>query len=127
MAHDASKARNKDYTIKPPDAGARFAIRRCVPRYPFIAAVELFEPVSRTSFQARTAEIATRGCYVDMTNPLAVNTVFQLRIHRETGTFETWGRVAHAQQGLGMGVSFLKTHPNQEKIIEAWIAELSPA
>jgi hypothetical protein len=127
LAHDASKAQDKDYLTKPPDAGARFAERRCVPRYPFIAAVDLFEPVSRTSFQGRTAEISTRGCYVDMLNPLPVNSVFQLRIRRDAGTFETWGRVAYTQKGLGMGVAFLKTEPEQEKIIQAWIAELNPS
>jgi hypothetical protein len=126
MAHETSKGQTKDYLSKPPDAGARYAERRCVPRYPFVAAAEIFEPVSRTSFQGRTAEISTRGCYVDMLIPLAPNTVFQLRIHRDAGTFETWGRVAYAQKGLGMGVAFLKTEPEQEKIIESWIAEFSP-
>ena len=123
LAHDASKAQSKDYMIKPPDAGARFADRRSVPRYPFIAAVEVFDPVTRTSSQGRTVEIATKGCYVDMMNPLAANTVFQLRIHRESGTFETWGRVAYAQKGMGMGVAFLKTQPDQETILKDWIAE----
>lgn len=127
MAHDASKAQGRDYIIEPPDAGARFAERRCAPRFPFIAAAEIFDPVSRTSFQGRTAEIATKGCYVEMLHPLPVNSVFQLRISRDTGTFETWGRAVYAQPGLGMGVAFLKTSPGQVKVIELWIAELSPA
>ena len=126
MARDASKARSRDYLTKPPDAGARFADRRSVLRCPLIAAVEVFEPVSRTSCQGRTTEIAAKGCYVDMMAPLPANTVFQLRIHRESGSFETWGRVAYSQKGLGMGVAFLKTQPDQEEILKEWIAELSP-
>src|SRR5580698_7120073 len=47
MGQEPSKNQEKDYLIKPPDAGARFADRRSVPRYPFIAAVDIFEPVSR--------------------------------------------------------------------------------
>ena len=127
LAHDTSKAQDKDYIIEPPDAGARFAERRCAPRFPFVAAAEVFDPVSRTSFQGRTAEIATKGCYVEMLQPLPVNSVFQLRISRDTGTFETWGRAVYAQTGLGMGVAFLKTSPGQVKVIESWISELSPA
>ena len=126
MAHDASKAQRRDYMIKPPDAGARFADRRSVPRYPFTAAAEVFDPVSRTASQGRTTEIAVKGCYVDMMNPLPANSVFQLRIHRDSGTFETWGRVAYSQKGLGMGVAFLKTNPDQEAILKGWIAELTP-
>jgi|HubBroStandDraft_5_1064220.scaffolds.fasta_scaffold300579_2 hypothetical protein len=127
MGQEPSKNQEKDYLIKPPDAGARFADRRSVPRYPFIAAVDIFEPVSRTAFQGRTAEIGAKGCYVDMVNPLAVNSVFQLRIHRDGSTFETWGRAVYAQEGLGMGVFFLKTQPEQQSVIESWIAELAPA
>lgn len=62
-----------------------------------------------------------------MLQPLPVNSVFQLRISRDTGTFETWGRAVYAQTGLGMGVAFLKTLPEQLKIIESWIADLSRA
>lgn len=126
MARDARKAQSTDYMSNPPDAGARFADRRSVPRYCLIAAVEVFEPVSRTSCQGRTTEIAAKGCYVGMMAPLPANTVFQLRIRRESGVFETWGRVAYSQQGLGMGVAFLETRPDQEEILKEWLAELSP-
>lgn len=127
MGQESSKGQERDYLIKPPDAGARFADRRSVPRYPFIAAAEIFEPVSQTAFQGRTAEIGAKGCYVDMVNPLEVNSVFRLRIHREGSTFETWGRAVYAQAGLGMGVFFLKTQPDQQSIIESWIKELAAA
>jgi hypothetical protein len=125
--HDTSKPSNEDYLIKPPDAGARYAERRCVPRYPYSAITDVFEPVTRTSLKGRTTEISTRGCYVELSNPLPKNTVFQLRIHQNAGTFETWGRVAYALEGQGMGVAFLLTAPEHEKIIVAWIAEISAA
>ncbi|HKS81996.1 MAG TPA: PilZ domain-containing protein [Candidatus Acidoferrales bacterium] len=116
---------NKDYLVTRPDAGARYAERRCVPRYPFIAAVEVFEPVSRTSLEARITEISTRGCYIDTQNPMPMNSVIQIRIVRDVGKFETWGRVAYSQEGLGMGIAFLQTAPDQQKIIDSWVAEIS--
>jgi hypothetical protein len=125
--HDTSKPSNEDYLTKPLDAGARYAERRCVPRYPYNAITDVLDPVARTSFKGRTTEISTRGCYVELANPFPKNTVFQLRIQRDAETFETWGRVAYAQEGQGMGVAFLQTAPEHEKIIAAWIAEISVA
>jgi hypothetical protein len=118
-------ALNKDYLVRPPDAGARYAERRCVPRYPFIASAEVFEPVSRISLVGRTSEISTKGCYIDTQNPMPANSVIQIRIRRDKGTFETWGRVAYSQEGLGMGIAFIQTAPDQEIIIADWVAELS--
>jgi hypothetical protein len=118
---------DKDFLTSPPDAGARYAERRSVPRYPFIASAEVFEPVSRTELAGRTSEISTKGCYIDLLNPLPRNSVIRIRILRDQGTFETWGRVAYTQEGLGMGIAFLQTAPDQERVIADWVGELSGA
>jgi len=109
----------------PPDAGTRFAERRAVPRYPFVAVVELFEPIARIRLSGRTAEIGLNGCYVDALNPLPPKTVCQLRIERDRGNFETWARVVYVHAGIGMGVAFFDTAPEQRATITDWIAELS--
>jgi len=113
------------FNSQPPDAGTRFADRRAVPRYPFIAAVELFEPIGRIRIAGRTSEIGLNGCDVDILNPLPAKTVCQLRIERDRGTFETWGRVVYIHPGIGMGVAFFETAPEQKATITDWIAELS--
>ena len=118
---------DKDFLTTPPDAGARYAERRCVPRYPFVCPAEVLEPVSRTSLEGRTVEISTKGCYIEVLNPLPKNSVIRVRIARDQNAFETWGRVAYAQEGLGMGIAFLQTEPDQERIIADWVAELSGA
>jgi hypothetical protein len=116
---------SEDYGIKPLDAGARYAERRSVPRYPFVADVEIYEPLSRTRLEGQTSEISANGCYVDVLNPLEKNTVLQLRILRDGQTFQTWARVAYVQPNLGMGVAFFDTLEEHRRIIADWLVDLS--
>jgi PilZ domain len=113
---------NKDYAVTHVDAGARFAERRCVPRYPFVANAEMSDPVSRASASGSTSEISTRGCYIETPTPMPRNSVIKIRIVHGESTFETWGRVAYAHDRAGMGIAFLETAPDQQKIIESWVA-----
>lgn len=114
------------YLTNPPgigDAGARFANRRAVPRYPLIAAVEIIEPLERTTISGRTSEAGLNGCYIEMTNPLPPKTVVQLRITRGSQTFETWAQVVHTRGGVGMGMVFLQPRPEQRALLAAWLDE----
>lgn len=107
------------------DMDARFAERRVAARYALSAAIEVLEPITSTQIAGRTFEISLKGCYIRASNPLRVNTVIQLFIHRERRTFEAWGRVAHMQEDLGMGIAFFQAQPEQERVILDWISELS--
>jgi hypothetical protein len=110
-----------------PDAGARFAERRAVPRFPFVAPLDILEPITRTHLSASTSEIGARGCHVDTASPLPPNTVVQISIQRDDASFQTWARVVYAHEGRGMGVQFFETLPEQERILRQWIAELAAA
>ena len=116
---------SEDFPSRGPDAGARFAERRAFPRYLLIANVELVDPLGKIRLSGRTAEISLGGCYVDILNPLPKDTVIQLSIHRETGAFETWGRVAYVHEGIGMGIQFFDTAPEQKETLKQWIEELN--
>jgi PilZ domain len=107
-----------------PDAGSRFPGRRSVPRFEFIAPVEIIDPVSKTHISGSVTEISERGCFVEIPNPLPVNSVIQLRIRRDDGLFETWGRVMHSRHGIGMGLFFIRTAPGQTKLLKTWISGL---
>lgn len=107
-----------------PRSGAHFTERRSTPRYPFIATAIVVEPLTRTRLSARTSEIGANGCYVDVLNPLPKNTVIQISIQRESGNFDSWGRVAYLQPGIGMGIAFFETPADQRRTIEAWIEEV---
>jgi PilZ domain len=116
---------SEDFVSNPPDAGARFSDRRSSPRYALIASVEITDPIGRIQLSGRTSEVSLGGCYVDVLNTLPSGTVIQIRIQRDQGTFETWGRVKYVHESIGMGVMFFQTTPEQKEILRGWIAELS--
>jgi hypothetical protein len=115
----------EEFRPSKPEAGARFAERRSSPRYVLVAAVDILDPVANIRLFGRTAEISQNGCYVDILNPLPKNSVIQLFIRRDGGTFETWARVVYVHDRLGMGMQFFNTTRDHAALLEKWIAELS--
>ena len=112
--------------IQPGDieAGTRFAKKRAAPRYPFSARAIIVEPIARSEVSATTSDISVKGCFLESVDPLPINTVIQISIEQSTETFETWGRIAHVQEGGGIGVAFFDTTAEQQLRIEKWVAEL---
>ena len=106
------------------EAGARFAQKRSVPRYPFSANATVVEPLSRIEVAGRTADISARGCYVESIDRFPLNTVIRLTIEQAGGErFETWGRVVHVRPGTGSGLALFETSPEQRLTLEKWISE----
>lgn len=99
--------------------------RRSVPRYSLIATAEVIEPISDVRISGRISEISRKGCYVDVLNTLPRGTSIQVRISRDQGTFMATGKIIYVQEGMGMGVLFLDVANDQEKLLDAWLAEFS--
>jgi PilZ domain len=115
---------SKDISTKPPDAGAKFAERRSVPRYPFVAHAEIREPIRQIHLVGQTAEISVKGCFVSILSPLPTDTILQLRIHHDDTWFESWGRVVYAKDRVGLAVVFLAVQPEQQGIVADWVQKL---
>ena len=109
----------------PSQSGVTYKEKRTVPRYSFIAHVELIEPASDTHIAGRVSEISRKGCYIDILITLPPSTLIQLKILRDQGTFSTKGKIIYAQEAMGMGVAFLDITDDQLKTLDAWLAELS--
>jgi hypothetical protein len=124
IAIGVAKLLANDFPQTRQDAGARFAERRASPRFPMVAEVEIVEPITQTRLAGQTSEISMGGCYVDVLNPLPPKTVIQICIRRESGSFTSWGRIAYIQEGMGMGVAFFRTLPEQETVLRGWIVEI---
>jgi PilZ domain len=108
-------------------SGARppYAEQRQSPRYSLIVNVDILEPASDVHMSGRVSEISRKGCYVDILNPLPVGTLIFMTIFRDVGTFASKGKIIYLQQGMGMGVAFQETAPDQLKILDSWLAELA--
>jgi hypothetical protein len=102
-----------------------FRDKREVPRYTFIAEVTVTDVANDTRMSGRISEISRKGCYVDLLNPLPVETSLQLKISRDQGVFATPGRTIYTQPGMGMGVAFVDIPADQLKTLDAWLAEIN--
>ncbi|HKV04574.1 MAG TPA: PilZ domain-containing protein [Candidatus Acidoferrales bacterium] len=114
-----------DSAGSPTNPGASYRDRRSVPRYSLIAAAEIIEPVSGVRISGRISEVGRGGCYLDILNTLPAQTAIQVRITRDQGTFESPGKIAYVQEGMGMGIQFIGTPADQLKILDSWISELT--
>lgn len=113
-----------DSTVSPANAGAQYPEKRTVPRYTFIATVDIVEPVSDMRISGRISEISRKGCYVDILNTLPRETPIQVRISRDKGIFATAGKIIYVQEGMGMGVGFVDAPSDQLEILDSWLEEL---
>src|SRR5580658_1083960 len=87
--------------------------RRTAPRYPFTASTEAIETRSGARILGRTADLGRGGCYVDTISPFPVGTIVTIRINRLNQSFQAEGKVVFSQTGMGMGVAFTTSEPDQ--------------
>jgi len=109
----------------PAGSGQNYSERRSVPRYSFIATVEIVDPASGVRLSGRISELSRKGCYVDILNTLPKDTSISLRISRDSGTFASPAKIIYVQEGMGMGVAFVNSPPDQARILDSWLAELA--
>ena len=101
------------------------AEKRAAPRYSLVATAEIVDPVSGVRMSGRISEVSRKGCYVDLLNTLPKNTMVQVRISRDRGTFESPGKIVYVQESMGMGLAFIDPLPDQMQTLDSWLAELS--
>jgi hypothetical protein len=116
---------NRDMSTETSRTERRQSERRRHLRFPFSAAVEAIEPQSQIMIRARTSDLGIGGCYVDTMNPFAVGTVIKIRLSKDTITFEADAKVIFSQVGMGMGVVFISAVPQQFRIFQNWLNELT--
>jgi hypothetical protein len=100
--------------------------RRKVPRYTFVATVELGEAASAMRLSGRVTEISRHGCYVDIQHALPIGTLLDIQISRDQGFFVAKGKILYVQERIGLGIAFLDPTEDQMKILDSWITELPP-
>jgi hypothetical protein len=79
---------------------------------------------SGAEVRERTADISVFGCHVKTANPWPVGTKVRIRIVHGGASFAALGTVAYGKANEGMGLAFGKIEPNQQLILDRWIAEL---
>ena len=99
--------------------------RRRSPRYPFIAEAEVTEIASDTKLNAKTSDLGTSGCFLDMLNASPEGTEVRVRISHAGMTFTAFGKVASVLRNMGMGVAFRSVEEDQLAVLQEWLSQLS--
>ena len=100
------------------------AEKRRHPRFPFSSGGEAFDLQANVHVTGRLSDISRSGCYMDTISPFAVDAAIILTVTHEGRTFKTKAKVVYSLNGMGMGITFETTEPDQARVLDAWLAEL---
>ncbi len=98
--------------------------KRRHPRFPFSTGGEAFDPQANVRVTGRLSDISRSGCYMDTISPFAVNAAVILSVTSAGRTFKTKAKVVYSLNGMGMGMMFTTTEPDQARVLDGWLAEL---
>lgn len=93
-------------------------------RYPFVAPIELTDLESEFQLREQTNDLSLFGCGVGRERSLPIGTKVRIRIVHRGANFAALGRVANYRPGVGMGVVFTQIEPNEQVVLDKWVAEL---
>lgn len=92
-------------------------------RVAFVAAAEVLEIDNDVRLRARTGDLSSHGCYLDMVNPLPVGTAIRVAITHGERSFDAPAAVIYSQTPLGMGVEFREVPADHRLILEQWVSD----
>ena len=110
-------------------AQASFAKRRANPRFSFFAEAEVTLH-DGTSVLGQISELSSRGCYIDILQPIPIGTELRLRISDGTISSELPGKVIYMHSGgglgiFGIGVLFGEMSVGEHSTLDLWLRELA--
>jgi hypothetical protein len=101
--------------------------RRSAARPLFVASTEIIDVHTGERSRVRTADLSTRGCYIDTLNPLPLHATARLQIQKENEGVEFQAKVVSSHLGSGMGLVFEALTAHQRHTLEKWLGGDSSA
>jgi PilZ domain-containing protein len=98
--------------------------KRRSPRYPFASSAEAIDLEASTRLFCRLSDIARNGCYIDTISPFAKDAPVFLTVTKGEQSFKTEAKVVYSMVGMGMGLFFTVTEPEQLTVLGTWLDEL---
>ena len=92
-------------------------------RYSFRASIELTDLQAETQTKGQTSDLSLFGCHVATPKPLPPGTKVRIKISHRSENFEALGKVAYTRENAGMGIFFTRIEPNEQLVLDKWIAE----
>lgn len=97
--------------------------RRAMRRHPFVALAELTGVGNNQRVSAQTTQLSATGCYLGAVNPYPEGSHIRIRLMKDGETFESAARVLHVHAEFGMGVIFENVPPEQQRVVDSWLAK----
>jgi hypothetical protein len=97
--------------------------RRNAPRHHITADAEVIEFPSNTKHRARTSDLSSSGCFLDMMNPSTEGKEIVVRIFHAKTTFTAAGTVVFVIPHMGMGVVFTSIEDDQLLVLKKWLSK----
>jgi hypothetical protein len=101
-----------------------YAHPRLSPRYPVVVDVELTDVQSQAQIRGGTKELSLFGCGVDTPQRFPQGATLRIKLSHRGAGIVAHGKVVYASPELGMGLAFTRIDPEDELILQGWIAEL---
>ena len=95
--------------------------RRRVPRFQFIAPVELVDESSGARLTSYVTDLGLNGCLVGVSDPPREGAALQLKIITSVDFFEAPATVVHSRPHH-MGVTFHDVQPQALTILRRWLS-----
>ena len=100
------------------------SIRR-EPPHSVIVEVKITDLESGIQIKVDTNDLTLYGCSVSIATPFPAGTKVMLKIAYRRKRITAFGKVIHSRPDIGMGIVFTTVEPEDQKLLEDWIAELA--
>ena len=93
-------------------------------RYRFTAPIQITDVESGLQFSAQTIDLSLFGCRIEAGKSFPPKTKIRITVVYKSKKFVALGIVAYQLRERGTGVLFTNVGPNDQTILDEWIAEL---
>jgi hypothetical protein len=107
--------------VQATSAPANNCERRSGARSHFVASTEIIDVHTGERSRVRTADLSSRGCYIDTLNPLPLAATVRLQVEKENETIEFRAKVVSSHLGSGMGLVFEGVTDEQRSMLAKWL------
>lgn len=100
------------------------SIRRAL-RHSLIVDVEVTDLESGIQIRERTKDVNLYGCGVNTATTFPAGTKVVVKMVCGLEKVKAFGKVIYGRQDIGMGIVFTTVEPEDQRLLENWIAELA--
>ena len=93
-------------------------------RHPIAVDVEVTNLELGIQIKERTKDLSLYGCGLSTATPFSAGTKVMLKVTYAGQEIVVFGKVIYGRPDIGMGIVFTTVEPEDQRLLETWIAEL---